>query len=86
LKEGAIASVVVCGRANGLFPLIPALSLREREPRRQQLSKFETLRFIARGEIILPLRWGEGWDERERDIGLRKTCGFATVLSVKGAK
>ena len=58
----------------------------EREPRRQRLCKFETLRFVARREMILPLRWGEGWGEGERDAGLHKTRGFATVLSVKGVK
>jgi hypothetical protein len=74
LKEEAIAKAVSLGRPHGLFPLTPALSPREREPRCQRLCEFEALGFFARREMILPLPWGEGWGEGER----------AAVLRVKG--
>ena len=52
----------------GWFPLTPALSPRERENRRQCLSKLEALGFGQRRGAWLPLRKGEGWGEGKRCV------------------
>ena len=50
------------------FPLTPALSLGEREPRRSALEKPKRLGFVGRLAKVLPLPKGEGWGEGERTL------------------
>ena len=51
-----------------LFPLTPALSLRERERRRPVLHEVGALGLIARRHAILPLPEGEGRGEGKGTI------------------
>jgi hypothetical protein len=49
--------------AGGPFPLTPALSLWEREDRRQLVGKARRAGIIERRTQLLPLPKGEGWGE-----------------------
>jgi len=60
----------------GLFPLTPALSLGERENRRQLVRRIGAPGFIERRNALLPLPEGEGWGEGEAIA--RSQCAFRT--------
>jgi DNA repair photolyase len=51
-----------------LFPLTPALSLREREGSRQRIGKPTACETFKSGNAWPPLPEGEGWGEGKRDI------------------
>jgi hypothetical protein len=54
--------------ADALFPLTPALSLGEREPRPPSVAHAEGLRFAVTRRSLLPLPQGEGRGEGEQAI------------------
>jgi hypothetical protein len=51
------------GFSSDVFPLTPALSLREREPRSPPLARLKRLRLADQPANVLPLPWGEGRGE-----------------------
>ena len=55
-----------------LFPLTPALSLRERETRFAASGQTGALVLLEQRDDALPLLWGEGWGEGGRDAQPRK--------------
>src|SRR5437764_386741 len=57
--------------SHDLFPLTPALSLREREQRRQRIG------VVATRSLVLPLPEGEGWGEGERAFEIEDSGSFA---------
>ena len=65
------------GRTDALFPLTPALSLRERERCVPHPAQTEALRFIVSRDAILPLPKGEGWGEGEETARNRATRRFS---------
>jgi hypothetical protein len=54
------------GTSRDLFPLTPALSLGEREPRIPSLWTTRRLGWSQTWQVSLPLPKGEGWGEGER--------------------
>ena len=58
-NQELIAKVAHLWYSHDLFPLTPALSLREREQRRQRIG------VVATRSLVLPLPEGEGWGEGE---------------------
>src|SRR3989442_11065356 len=59
------------------FPLTPALSLREREHRRQNIRKPEPLAVVGTRSLVLPLPEGEGRGEGERALEISDRGSFA---------
>src|SRR3989442_9169586 len=59
------------------FPLTPALSLREREHRRQNIRKPEPLAVVGTRPLVLPLPEGEGRGEGERALEIADRGSFA---------
>jgi hypothetical protein len=51
---------------DGLFPLTPTLSPKERENARQRVRAYRMPGMFERRSAWLPLPWGEGWGEGER--------------------
>jgi len=70
------ASIAYLWFFNGLFPLTPALSLRERERHRSDSPQFDALRLFDRQVSILPLPEGEGWGEGEETVSLSDAATF----------
>jgi hypothetical protein len=62
-----------------LFPLTPALSLRERGNRIQSHDKSGPFDLARTGRSPLPLPEGEGWGEGERSVDPPQLC--ALILS-----
>ncbi len=54
------------GLSDAHFPLTPALSLRERVPRRQLFEEPVALGLFEGQDAVLPLPEGEGWGEGEQ--------------------
>jgi hypothetical protein len=70
------------GTTGVLFPLTPALSLRERENNRQRLRETGTQVNVKRLTPILPLPGGEGRGEGERCVGLTLRRGIKPSSSL----
>src|SRR6266566_729272 len=54
--------------SHALFPLTPALSLREREHHRQRIRQSQPLGVVTTRSLVLPLPEGEGRGEGERAL------------------
>ena len=65
----------------GLFPLTPALSLRERENQGPRRNNSKLLGFSIALPAILPLPEGEGRGEGEQIVRTPETCDFWNRLS-----
>src|SRR6266478_6395649 len=57
-------------QSDAVFPLTPALSLEERENRRQSVGKAEITERVERCALLLPLPKGEGRGEGEHGVRL----------------
>ena len=64
----AIAKVAPLWYSHALFPLIPALSPREREHHRQRIREPGPFGVVAAWSLVLPLPEGEGRGEGERAL------------------
>jgi len=73
----AIGRIAPLWYSHDPFPLTPALSLREREPRQQRVRKPQPLRVVAVRCLVLPLPEGEGRGEGERALEIADRGRFA---------
>ena len=73
----AIAKVAPLWHSRALFPLTPALSLREREHHRPRIRQPEPLRVVAGRTLVLPLPQGEGKGEGKRALETADSGSFA---------
>ena len=63
-----------------LFPLTPALSLRERENSRLSVGEPEATELFESQTPRLPLPKGEGWGEGEDNAGIAKAAALSTCV------
>ena len=73
----SIAKVAPLWYSHAPFPLTPALSLREREHRRQRIREPEALGIMSVRSLLLPLPEGEGRGEGERALEIADDESFA---------
>ena len=73
----SIAKVAPLWCSHDPFPLTPALSLREREHRRQRIREPKVLGVVATRSLVLPLPEGEGRGEGERALEIADRGRFA---------
>src|SRR6185436_6214811 len=64
------------GTSNGLIPLTPALSRRERESRRQSFRSSEGPGVVAARQMVLPLPTGEGRGEGDQHVRSTEPSGI----------
>src|SRR5437879_2211875 len=73
----AMAKVALLWYSHALFPLTPALSLREREHHGQRIRQPGPLGVVAARSLVLPLPEGEGRGEAERALETADSGSFA---------
>src|SRR5438094_857839 len=79
--RGAIARVAGFWYSHGLFPLTPALSLRETENQAPRCDNSKRLGLSDALPMLLPLPEGEGRGEGERSVPIPERCDVRNRLS-----